>query len=63
MNSNVISFEAIPSHTQLLQIAELAQASHLKLMHKDDKYVLCSIVPDGWTEVPHQAKPALSEAA
>lgn len=61
MNS-AITAVIIPSRMQLLDIAEMAIASHLKLMVKGDSYVLCDHVPPGYSEVPHQPK-QVSEAA
>lgn len=45
---NVITLESVPSHAELLEIAKLAHAKHLKLITNGKRSVLCSIVPPGW---------------
>jgi hypothetical protein len=53
-----ITFEAIPDHAELLAIAQLAAARHLKLITNGSRSVLCSIVPRGWRVMPLMVKKA-----
>ena len=55
---NTVTFEAIPEHAELLAIAQLAAARHLKLITNGSRSVLCSIIPPGWKVMPVMQKQA-----
>lgn len=51
-----IRFESVPSHAELLEMAQLAQARHLHLITNGKRSVLCSIIPPGWKVMPVMQK-------
>ncbi len=59
---NITTFETIPSHAELLAIAQSAAARHLHLITNGKRSVLCSIIPPGWRLMPIMLKPQ-NEAA
>ena len=38
----------VPDTATLFDIAQHAQAKHLHLIHKGDRFALCSVIPSGW---------------
>jgi len=55
---NVITFESIPNESELLDVAQQANARHLHLITNGKRSVLCSIVPVGWKVMPVMRKVA-----
>ena len=60
---NVIQFEVVPNHAELLAIAQNANARHLHLITNGKRSVLCSIIPKGWRAMAVKQKPTHGEAA
>ena len=47
-----IQIETIPDTAFLLDVANRANAQHLKLITNGKRCVLCSIIPPGWKLMP-----------
>lgn len=60
---SITTFEAIPSHAELLAIAQSAAARHLHLITDGQRSVLCSIIPPGWRLMRVVVKPINPKAA
>lgn len=42
------TIQAVPDNATLFEIAQSAAAQHLHLIHKGDRFALCSVIPAGW---------------
>lgn len=42
------TIQSVPDTATLFEISQQAGAKHLHLIHKGDRFALCSTVPAGW---------------
>lgn len=57
------TIQAVPDNATLFEIAQSAAAQHLHLIHKGDRFALCSVIPTGWQRFAVADKSNLDRSA
>lgn len=59
----MITIQPVPDNATLFEIAQSAAAQHLHLIHKGDRFALCSVIPTGWQRFAVADKSNLDRSA